>query len=81
MRAGGLPQAQKVREALLQSFDWQVQEALRQDAPLKLDLPSGQSARVDYLDPRAPLVSARAQAFYGLTRTSAPWQGARSGDD
>ena len=67
MRAGGVPQAQKVREALLQSFDWQVQEALRQDAPLKLDLPSGQSARVDYLDPRAPLVSARAQAFYGLT--------------
>jgi ATP-dependent helicase HrpB len=44
-----------------------VQEALRQQAPLTLDLPSGQTARVDWLDPRAPLVSARAQAFYGLS--------------
>ena len=32
-----------------------------------VDLPSGQEVRVDWLDPRSPLVSARAQAFYGLT--------------
>ncbi|MFN4225145.1 MAG: ATP-dependent helicase HrpB [Hyphomonas sp.] len=62
-----VPAPQEVREALVQSFDWPVQEALRQHAPLTLDLPSGQEARVDWLDPRAPLVSARAQAFYGLT--------------
>ncbi|MFN3911746.1 ATP-dependent helicase HrpB [Hyphomonas sp.] len=62
-----VPQPQEVRDALIQSFDWPVQEALRQHAPLSLDLPSGQTARVDWLDPRAPLVSARAQAFYGLT--------------
>tara|TARA_R110000787_G_scaffold44093_18_gene108120 strand:+ start:7517 stop:9955 length:2439 start_codon:yes stop_codon:yes gene_type:complete len=61
-----VPAAGKVREALVTSFDWQVQEALRLHAPLSLTLPSGQMASVDYVDPRAPLVSGRAQAFYGL---------------
>jgi ATP-dependent helicase HrpB len=60
-----VPADYKVREALIASLDWQVQEALRTAAPLSLELPSGQTARVDYLDPRAPLVSARAQAFWG----------------
>jgi len=66
-RGASVPPPTEVRDALVQSFDWPVQEALRQQAPLTLDLPSGQTARVDWLDPRAPLVSARAQAFYGLT--------------
>ncbi len=61
-----LPAPHAVREALIASLDWQVQEALRKEAPLSLSLPSGQTAQVDYLDDRAPLVSARAQAFYGL---------------
>lgn len=65
-KGAAVPMAHEVREALVQSFDWPVQEALRNHAPLTLDLPSGQTARVDWLDPRAPLVSARAQAFYGL---------------
>jgi ATP-dependent helicase HrpB len=62
-----VPADHKVREALVASMDWPVQEALRTGAPLSLELPSGQTARVDYLDPRAPLVSARAQAFWGCT--------------
>ncbi|MFN4025684.1 MAG: ATP-dependent helicase HrpB, partial [Hyphomonas sp.] len=66
-KGANVPSPQEVREALVQSLDWPVQEALRKDAPLNLDLPSGQAARVDWLDPRAPLVSARAQAFYGLS--------------
>lgn len=66
-RGAQLPEAHDVREALVQSLDWPLQEALRTHAPLSLELPSGQSARVDWLDPRAPLVSARAQAFYGLS--------------
>ncbi len=61
-----VPGEGKVREALVASLDWQVQEGLRLHAPLSLTLPSGQTASVDYVDPRAPLVSARAQAFYGL---------------
>ncbi|MEZ5945502.1 ATP-dependent helicase HrpB [Hyphomonas sp.] len=64
-KGGVVPPDHAVREALVQSFDWPVQDALRKEAPLTLELPSGQSARVDYLDPRAPLVSARAQAFWG----------------
>lgn len=66
-KGASVPAPHEVRDALIQSFDWPIQEALRQHAPLTLDLPSGQEARVDWLDPRAPLVSARAQAFYGLT--------------
>lgn len=66
-KGASLPAPHEVRDALIQSFDWPVQEALRQQAPLTLDLPFGQEVRVDWLDPRAPLVSARAQAFYGLT--------------
>ena len=62
-----VPAPHAVREALIASLDWQVQEALRKEAPLSLSLPSGQTAQVDYLDDRAPLVSARAQAFYGLS--------------
>ena len=61
-----VPAPHAVREALIASLDWQVQEALRKEAPLSLSLPSGQTAQVDYLDDRAPLISARAQAFYGL---------------
>lgn len=66
-KGASVPAPHEVRDALVQSLDWPVQEALRNHAPLTLDLPSGQTARVDWLDPRAPLVSARAQAFYGLT--------------
>jgi ATP-dependent helicase HrpB len=66
-KGASVPAPHEVRDALTQSFEWPVQEALRQQAPLTLDLPSGQTARVDWLDPRAPLVSARAQAFYGLS--------------
>ncbi|MFN3610140.1 MAG: ATP-dependent helicase HrpB [Hyphomonas sp.] len=66
-RGAQLPEAHDVREALVQLLAWPLQEALRSHAPLSLELPSGQGARVDWLDPRAPLVSARAQAFYGLT--------------
>ena len=62
-----VPAGHEVREALIASLDWPVQEALRKDAPLSLSLPSGQTAQVDYLDDRAPLVSARAQAFFGLS--------------
>ncbi|MFN3313046.1 MAG: ATP-dependent helicase HrpB [Hyphomonas sp.] len=66
-KGAAVPSPNDVRDALVQSLDWTVQETLRRDAPLSLDLPSGQTARIDWLDPRAPLVSARAQAFYGLT--------------
>ncbi len=61
-----VPAPSDVRAQLISTLDWTTQDALRKHAPLELALPSGQSARVDYLDPRAPLVSARAQAFYGV---------------
>lgn len=65
-KGASVPSPAEVREALVQSFDWPVQEAVRKLAPLSLDLPSGQAVQIDWRDPRAPLVSARTQAFYGL---------------
>jgi ATP-dependent helicase HrpB len=53
-KGASVPAPHEVRDALIQSFDWPVQEALRQHAPLTLDLPSGQEARVDWLDPARP---------------------------
>lgn len=54
--------------ALLRGFlSWQLAQRLEQELPTQLALPGGRAA-VDYSrDP--PLVSARAQAFYGLDRT------------
>ena len=65
-KGASIPAADEVRSALVGSFDWQVQEMLRREAPLHIELPSGQSVRINWLDPRAPLVSARAQSFYGV---------------
>jgi ATP-dependent helicase HrpB len=49
------------------ALSWQLASRLDRDLPEHLSLPGGR-AGVDYLqDP--PLVSARAQAFYGLDRT------------
>jgi ATP-dependent helicase HrpB len=60
-----LPSETAVREALIQHLEWPMQEALRKDAPLSYKLETGQTVRVDYLSPRAPLIMARAQVFYG----------------
>ncbi len=64
---GALPPDAAIRESLLASLDWETQTLIRREAPLKLDLPSGQTVQVDWCDPRAPLVSARVQALYGLS--------------
>ncbi len=61
-----VPSPAEIRDALIQSLAWPVQQALATHAPLTLELPSGQTAQVDWRDPRAPLVSARVQAFFGL---------------
>jgi ATP-dependent helicase HrpB len=66
-KGAAVPGAGELRAALIGSFSWDVQEKLRLGAPLQIALPSGQSADVDYIDPRAPLVSARAQAFFGVS--------------
>lgn len=63
-----LPSEAAVREALIQHLEWPMQEALRKDAPLSYKLETGQTVRVDYLSPRAPLIMARAQVFYGAQR-------------
>lgn len=66
--APGIPRPHAVREALCQQLDWPLQQALRDGAPLFFELPTGQRAEIDYLDDRAPVIAARAQAFFGTRR-------------
>lgn len=56
-----------IEQAFIQHIDWPLQQALEKETPKSFTLPSGQNAEIDYLDERAPLISARAQAFFGLS--------------
>ncbi|MEM1150072.1 MAG: ATP-dependent helicase C-terminal domain-containing protein [Pseudomonadota bacterium] len=55
-----------VRAALLVHLGWDAQATLKTRAPETLSLPSGRAAPIDYLDEKAPLVTARVQEVYGL---------------
>ncbi len=63
----GVPRSDDIRTALLRHLGWEAGEALKSAAPEALALPSGRSAPIDYLDEKAPLVTARVQELYGLT--------------
>ncbi|MEM1151069.1 MAG: ATP-dependent helicase HrpB, partial [Pseudomonadota bacterium] len=62
----GVPGRGDVRAALLVHLGWDAQETLKTHAPETLSLPSGRAAPIDYLDEKAPLVTARVQEVYGL---------------
>ncbi len=61
-----VPSPQDILAALTAHLGWPGGEELKALAPERLALPSGRSAPVDYLDDKAPLVSARVQEVYGL---------------
>lgn len=60
-----LPTPATVRDALKASLDWPLPQELDQKAPLKLALPSGREAKIDWLNDRAPLIECKAQELYG----------------
>ncbi|MEM9739387.1 MAG: ATP-dependent helicase HrpB [Pseudomonadota bacterium] len=62
-----IPDAGVVRAALKAHLGWHRGQVLEAAAPEALMLPSGRSAPIDYLDEKAPLVTARVQEFYGAT--------------
>lgn len=63
-----LPSDGAVLNVLKQSLGWPKAQEFDTLAPATITLPSGRGAPVDYLDDNAPLVEAKAQELYGLTR-------------
>ena len=56
-------------DALLGLLDPRVRRALDQDAPERLEVPSGSRIRIDYSDPDRPVLAARIQELFGLAAT------------
>ncbi len=71
-----IPGPGQVRAALLAHLGWADSQVLEALAPEQFALPSGRAAPIDYLDEKAPLVSARVQEVYGLASHPAIARGA-----
>lgn len=54
-----------IKQALLNRLDWNLQQSLNQDLPLKVELPSGRSAKIDYQQ-NPPVASCKLQECFGL---------------
>ena len=66
-----IPSDGTVLNVLKQSLGWPKAQEIDTLAPLTVALPSGRNASVDYLDDNAPLVEAKAQELFGLSRQPA----------
>ncbi|MEQ9316161.1 MAG: ATP-dependent helicase C-terminal domain-containing protein, partial [Henriciella sp.] len=66
-----MPSDGAVLNALKQSLGWPKAQEIDTLAPSSVSLPSGRNAPVDYRSDNAPLVEAKAQELYGLTRQPA----------
>ena len=66
-----MPSEGAVLNAQKQSLGWPKAQEVDTLAPTSISLPGGRQAPVDYLDDNAPLVEARAQELFGLTRQPA----------
>ncbi|HEY7568183.1 MAG TPA: ATP-dependent helicase HrpB [Gemmatimonadaceae bacterium] len=56
-------------EALAQLLTWQQRTRLDELAPTHFNTPAGFRARIDYSDPQTPMLAARMQDLFGLTKT------------
>jgi len=54
-----------IKQALINRLDWNCQKSLNQDLPLKVELPSGRSANIDYQQ-SPPVASCKLQECFGL---------------
>lgn len=54
---------------LLETLDWRQRQALDELAPTHVVVPTGSRIRVDYGDPRAPVLAVRLQEMFGLVET------------
>ncbi|MEM5515927.1 ATP-dependent helicase HrpB [Henriciella sp. AS95] len=70
-KAFQFPSDGTIANAIKQSLGWPKAQEIDELAPTSIDLPSGRKADIDYLSENAPLVEAKAQELYGLTRQPA----------
>lgn len=54
---------------LLETLDWRQRQVLDELAPTHVVVPTGSRIRVDYGDPRAPVLAVRFQELFGLAET------------
>ncbi|WP_300377926.1 ATP-dependent helicase HrpB [Henriciella sp.] len=66
-----MPGDSAVVNALKQSLGWPQAQEIDRLTPETVELPSGRRAPVDYLDDNAPLIEAKAQEVFGLSRQPA----------
>ena len=52
-------------------LSWEQLQRLNELAPEKIKVPSGSEIRIDYNDPKAPILSIRLQELFGLQKTPA----------
>ena len=64
-------QCQKLdlHKLLLNQLDWQQQQTIDKLAPEKITVPSGSNIRIDYSDPKTPVLAVRLQEVFGLYET------------
>ncbi|MBE9568387.1 MAG: ATP-dependent helicase HrpB, partial [Proteobacteria bacterium] len=60
-----------IYKLLLNQLDWQQQQMVDRLAPEKITVPSGSAIRIDYSDPRQPVLAVRLQEVFGLNETPA----------
>jgi ATP-dependent helicase HrpB len=54
---------------LLGTLEWEQRAALDELAPSHVAVPSGSRIRIDYADPRSPVLAVRLQELFGLSET------------
>ena len=62
-----VPSHASVMDALKAQLDWPLPQDLEKHAPMRIGLPSGRKAPIDWRDERAPLVECKAQELYGAS--------------
>jgi len=56
-------------EAILGALEWSQRRALDELAPERYEVPSGNRIRIDWSDPRRPVLAVRIQELFGLAET------------
>lgn len=81
--AGGLRSWQDIQkldlaQGLQQLLDWRLQRELDNAAPLKLQIPSGRTASLDYTAEEGPVLAVKLQELFGLADSPTVCRGRRA---
>lgn len=62
-------QALDLKSILLSFLDWDKRQFLDENFPSRIELPTGNTARINYSDPKLPVLEVRLQELFGLSVT------------